>query len=898
VDFGAGFRKLALGAFTVASLFVGGTSVAQQVTGTLGSADATTTISGKQIPPPPPRFGGVIKETYKDSTPWWPPRIVPPKGAPNVLLIMTDDQGYGVPSTFGGVIPTPNLDRIAKSGLRYIQFHSTALCSPTRAALITGRNHHSVGFGVIGELSTGYPGYDSVIGPDNATIAEILKENGYATSWFGKDHNTPGFTYSTTAGPFDQWPIGMGFQYFYGFLGGETDQWTPYLFRNTEAVYPWVGKKGYNLTTDLADDAIRYLRDLNAAAPDKPFFLYYVPGGSHSPHQPKQEWIDKFHGKFDMGWEKLREQIFENQKKLGVIPPNTTLTPWPNGQEEYGGAKLPKWDSLNEAEKKMYARQAEVFAGYTAYTDYEIGRVIDEVQKMGKLDNTLIIYIDGDNGTSAEGTVYGTFNQYTAYNGIINMPEVKPVLALNAVHYEDWGSDKTYPHMSVAWAWAFDTPFKWTKQVASHFGGTRQGLAISWPGHIKDEGGIRTQFHHVIDIVPTILEAAGIQAPDEVNGIKQKPIEGVSMLYTFDSANANAPSKRDTQYFEMVGNRAIYHDGWVAATTPPSPSWEMGTGKQTALNDYRWELYHIAEDYSEYNDLATQMPDKLKEMQALFLTEAGKYQVFPLDNSGFVRALTPRPSAVAGKTVFTYTGENPNIPMGNAPNTLGRDYTITAEVTIPSGGAEGMIATAGGMSGGYGLMLSPGASWFFSSKPVKYIGLGLLIFGLLLLFIGTAGRWRKRFGYAVLAIAAVGLVLAFATDVFHIGRGRPVFVYNFLDLERFRWEGLSSLGEGKHTIVFDFKYDGPGLAKGGTGVLSVDGKEVARKTIEHTIPFLMPADESFDIGLDTRTPVDFTYDCPFQFTGTIDKLTFNLGPSQLSAEDQRKLDDAMARVNN
>jgi arylsulfatase A-like enzyme len=898
MDFGAGFRKLTLGVLAVANLFGGGSASAQVVTGTLGQADATTTLNGKQLPPPPPKFGGVIKESYKDSTPWWPPRVVPPKGAPNVLLIMTDDQGYGVPSTFGGVIPTPNLDRIAKAGLRYTQFHSTALCSPTRAALITGRNHHSVGFGVIGELSTGYPGYDSVIGPESATIGEILKENGYATSWFGKDHNTPGFTYSTTAGPFDQWPIGMGFQYFYGFLGGETDQWTPYLFRNTEAVYPWVGKKDYNLTTDLADDAIRYLHDLNAAAPDKPFFVYYVPGGSHSPHQPKQEWIDKFHGKFDMGWEKLREQIFENQKKLGVIPPNTELTPWPDGQAEYGGAKLPKWDSLNEAEKKMYARQAEVFAGYTAYTDYEIGRVIDEIEKQGKLDNTLIIYIDGDNGTSAEGTVYGTFNQYTAYNGIINMPEVKPVLAMNALHYNDWGSDNTYPHMSVAWAWAFDTPFKWTKQVASHFGGTRQGLAISWPGHIKDPGGIRTQFHHVIDIVPTILEAAGIQAPEEVNGIKQKPIEGLSMAYTFDSANANAPSKRDTQYFEMVGNRAIYHDGWVAATTPPSPSWEMGTGKQTDLSDYHWELYHISEDYSEFNDLATKMPDKLKEMQALFLKEAGKYQVFPLDNTGFVRALTPRPSAVAGKTVFTYSGVTPNIPLGNAPNTLGRDYTITAEVNIPSGGAEGMIVTAGGRWGGYGLMLSPGASWFFNSKPVKYFGMGLLIFGLLLLFIGTAGKWRKRFGYAFVAVAALGLLLAFATDLFHIGRGRPVFVYNFLDLERSRWAGLSSLSEGKHTIVFDFKYDGPGLAKGGTGVLSVDGKEVARKTIEHTIPFLIPADETFDVGLDLRTPVDFNYDCPFPFTGAIDKLTVNLGASQLTADDQKKVDDALARVNN
>ncbi len=875
-------------------------TAAQQVTGKLGSADATTTIDGKQLPAPPSKFGGVIKESAKDSTPWWPPRIVPPKGAPNVLLIMTDDQGYGVPSTFGGVIPTPNLDRIAKAGLRYTQFHSTALCSPTRAALITGRNHHSVGYGVIDELSTGYPGYDSVIGAESATIGEILKENGYATSWFGKNHNTPGFQYSSTAGPFDQWPSGMGFQYFYGYLGGETDQWEPYLFRDHTQVYPWVGHPGYNLTTDLADDAIRYMRDLNAAAPDKPFFVYYVPSGSHSPHQPTQEWIDKFHGKFDMGWEKLREQILANQKQLGVVPPNTMLTPWPDGQADYGGAKLPRWDSLSDLEKKMYAREAEVFAAYTAYTDYEIGRVIQEVQDQGKLDNTLIIYIDGDNGTSAEGSVYGTYNQMTAYNGILNPPAVKPVLAMNALHYNDWGSNKTYPHMSVAWSWAFDTPFKWTKQVASHFGGTRQGLAISWPGHIRDVGGIRTQFHHVIDIVPTILEAAGIQAPEVVNGIKQKPIEGVSMLYTFNQANANAPSKRDTQYFEMVGNRAIYHDGWVAATTPPAPSWELGTGTMPALDNYHWELYNIGEDYSEYNDLAAKMPDKLKEMQALFLTEAGKYQVLPLDNSGFVRLLTARPSSVAGKTVFTYTGENAGIPVGNAPSILDKDYTITAEVTIPEGGGEGMIATLGGRFGGYGLFLSQSNNWWLRSTVLKVVVWSLFLLGLILTWFARSKHWtgwKTWPGYALILLAPFWLVAGLVTGVAQIGKGRPIFVYNMLDLERFRWSG-SSLGAGKHTIVFDFKYDGPGPGKGGTGVLSVDGKEVDRKTIAHTIPLLMAVDETFDIGVDTRTPVDFSYDLPFRFNGTIDKLTYNLGPSQLSAEDQKKVQEAVAKVNN
>ena len=830
------FATLAVLVLLIAIGLFGSTPVsAQQVIGTLGSPNATVTLDGKQLPPPPMPFGGVIKESAKDSTPWWPPRVVPPKGAPNILLIMTDDQGYGVSGTFGGVIPTPAMDRIANAGLRYTEFHSTALCSPTRAAIITGRNHHSVGYGVIGELSTGYPGYDSLIGPEDATIGTILRDNGYSTAWFGKDHNIPSFQYSA-AGPFNQWPVGLGFEYFYGFLGGETDQWTPYLYRNTTPVFPWIGKPGYNLTTDLADDAIKYMSGLNAAAPDQPFFVYYVPGGTHSPHQPTKEWIDKFKGKFDMGWEKLREQIFANQKRLGVIPANTQLTPWPDGQAAYGGAKLPRWDSLSILQKKLYSREAEVFAAYAAYTDHEIGRVIQEVQDEGKLDNTLIIYISGDNGTSAEGTLEGTFNQMTAYNGILTLP-----LPLQLLHYSDWGSDKTYPHMSVAWSWAFDTPFKWTKQVASHFGGTRQGMAISWSGHITDVGGIRSQFHHVIDIVPTILEATGIKAPDVVNGIKQKPIEGVSMVYTFDKANANAPSKHLTQYFEMVGNRAIYHDGWIASTTPPSAPWLLATGKLPDVNDYNWELYNLNEDYSQNNDLAQKNPDKLKEMQALFLTEAAKYQVLPLDNSGFSRALTPRPSAVAGRTVFTYAGPNENIPYGNAPSILDRDYTITADITVPQGGAEGMIVTLGGRFGGYGLYLL---------------------------------------------------------------KGKPVFDYNLLDLKHYRWEGgplgrgllADALKPGKHTIVFDFKYDGPGPGKGGEGVFKVDGNEIARKKMDHSIPLLMAIDETFDVGSDTRTAVNDDYKLPFRFTGTIDKLTFSLGPEQLSDADKKAIAGKMARA--
>jgi arylsulfatase len=794
-------------------------AMAQQINGTLGSPSATTTIQGNQIPAPPPKFGGVVKELATDSKTWWPPNVVPPKGAPNVLLIMTDDQGYGVSGTFGGVIPTPALDRIAKSGLRYTQFCSTALCSPTRAALITGRNHHSSGFGVITELSTGFPGYDSVIGPDNATIGAILKGNGYSTSWFGKNHNTPAYQY-TIAGPFDQWPVGMGFDYFYGFMGGETDQWTPYLFQNNKQIFPWVGKPGYNLTTDMADEAISYMKELNAAAPDKPFFLYYVPGGSHSPHQPKAEWVEKFKGKFDMGWNALREQIFANQKRLGVIPDNAKLTDWPDS--------LPKWETLSADQRKLFARQAEVYAGYTAYTDNEIGRVIQQVEDMGQRDNTLIIYIDGDNGTSPEGTLSGTPNQYTSYNGILDFP-----IDEQLKFYDAWGSAGSYPHMAVAWSWAFDTPFKYTKQIASHFGGTRQGMAISWPARIKDAGGIRTQFHHVIDIVPTILEAAGIKEPQMVDGIKQKPIEGISMAYTFDKANANAPSKRKTQYFEMIANRGIYNDGWYANTTPPHGPWILNA-PLPPIGDYKWELYNITEDYSQANDLAAKMPGKLKEMQKLFVQEATKYNVLPLNNDTFARSLAPRPSATAGKTVFTYSGVNPGINSSNAPNILGRSYSMTAEVDVPQGGGDGMIATMGGRWGGWG---------------------------------------------------------------FYMLKGKPVFNYNMLILAQYRWEGPDALTPGKHTIGFDYTYDGPGIAKGGSGVLKVDGKVVATGKQANSIAFLQVADETFDVGVDTRTGVnDKDYQVPFAFDGKINKLTVNLGPMQLTAADELKVREATARA--
>ena len=533
-----------------------------QTNGTLGAPSATTTISGKQLPAPGPKFGGVIKDDVLQSKSWWAPRIVPPKGAPNVLLIITDDAGFGVPSTFGGVIPTPTMDRIANNGLRYNNIHSTALCSPTRAALITGRNHHSAGFGVISEQSTGFPGYNSIITEDKATIGRILLDHGYATSWFGKDHNTPAFA-ASQAGPFNQWPIGMGFEYFYGFVGGDANQWQPNLFRNTTQIYPFQGKPEWNLITGMADDAIDYLNRMNQTMPDKPFFLKYAPGATHAPHHPTKEWVEKIHNMhiFDQGWNKLREQIFENQKKLGMIPQNTGLEPWPTNV-------LKNWDDLTPDEKKLYIKQVEVFAAFAAYNDSEIGRVIQTIEDMGKLDNTLIIYINGDNGTSAEGGPFGTPNEVAFFNGV-----TVPV-ADQMKWYDVWGTEQTYNHMSAGWSWAFDTPFTWFKQNASKLGGIRQNMTISWPARIKDKGGLREQFSHVIDIVPTILEATGIPAPETVDGIKQAPIEGTSLAYTFDSKNSKAPSHHNTQYFEMFGQWALYHEGWLLSTKVNRAPWE------------------------------------------------------------------------------------------------------------------------------------------------------------------------------------------------------------------------------------------------------------------------------------------------------------------------------------
>ena len=766
------------------------------------------------------------------SKPWWPPRVVPPKGAPNILLILTDDVGFAAPSTFGGVIPTPSLDRIAANGLRYTNFHTTSLCSPTRAALITGRNHHSVGFGVISEMATGYPGYNSVIGKDSATIGRILLENGYRTSWFGKNHNTPSYQ-ASQAGPFDQWPTGMGFEYFYGFMGGDASQWTPgTLVRNTTPIHPWEGKPGWNLTTAMADDAIDWMNRLNDLDPSMPFLLYYAPGGTHAPHHPTPEWVKKISDMhlFEKGWNALREQIFANQQKLGVIPQNAKLTPWP-------ADLIPTWDKLSDVEKKLFIRQADVYAAYLAYTDYEIGRVIQKVEDMGKLDNTLIIYISGDNGASAEGSLNGTPFEVVPFNAVTMSAEQQ------IPFYDVWGTDKTYPHYAIGWAWAFDTPYKWNKQIPTFFGGTKNGMAISWPARIKEKGGTRWQFHHVIDIVPTLLEVTGIPAPIMVDGVGQKPIEGVSLAYTFDGANANAPSPHRTQYFEMMSVQGLYNDGWMLSAVPIRPPWQVAVAAVAdPATAYKFELYELSKDWTQFTDVSAAHPEKMQQMRDLMFGEFAKHQVLPLDGSLSTRFVVPRPSMSAGRKVFNYSGSvDAPIPNGSQPNLLNTSYTITAEIDVAEGGAEGMLVDLGGRYGGYGLYLL---------------------------------------------------------------KSKPVFMYNFVGIERTRWEGPQALAPGKHTLVFDFKYDGlgaetlaynnlSGVGRGGTGTLSADGKVVATTKMAHTTPLTYDLDDTFAVATSAETPLDDAdYKVPFPFTGKLTKLTIAVDEPKLTPEDIKKMQEA------
>ena len=826
-------RSIALATGLVLAAGVAGAQI--QTTGTPGSPDATTTIDGRYLPAPPQPFAGQVNLNALQSKTAWPARVVPPKGAPNILLIMTDDVGFGAPSTFGGVIPTPTLDRIAANGLRYTNFHTTSLCSPTRGALLTGRNHHSVGFGVISELATGFPGYDSVMGPEHATIARILKDNGYRTSWYGKNHNTPAFE-TSQAGPFSQWPTGMGFDFFYGFNAGDVSQWEPMLTRNTTPIAPFVGNPGWNLITAMADEAIGWMRQIDELDPSLPFMIYYAPGATHAPHHPTPEWIQKIGDMhlFDKGFQAVREQILANQKRLGVIPPNAQLTPWPKDL-------LKEWDQHTPEEKKLLIRQADVYGAYLAYADHEIGRVVQAVQDMGKLDNTIIIFISGDNGASAEGSAMGTWNEVLPFNSI------NPTAAENMPFYDAWGSNQTYPHYSIAWAWTFDTPFKWTKQIASYFGGTKNGMAISWPARIKDKGGIRWQFHHVIDIVPTLLEITGIAQPVQVDGVAQKPIEGTSLAYTFDAGAGgfDAPSRHRSQYFEMLGVYGMYSDGWMLSAKPRRAPWQLtGAAIADPATAYELELYELKNDWTQYTDVAAQNPQKARELRDLMFGEFAKYQVLPLDASAATRFVAPRPSLAAGRTKFEYSGLTvSDIPEGNMPSLLNKSYTITAEVDVPQGGGDGMIYNEGGRFFGYGLYLL---------------------------------------------------------------KGRPVFLYNNQGIQRTRWEG-PALAAGRHTIEFDFRYDGLGAAtlaynnvsgvgRGGTGTLKVDGKVVSTQKMEFTVPLTKPLDTVVNIGTAAGTPVDDAdYRIPFKFNGTIAKLTILLEPPKLTPEDVQKLKTAEAR---
>lgn len=764
------------------------------------------------LPAPPAPFKGQIGLSAKDSKPDFPKPVEAPKGAPNVVLILLDDVGFGASSTFGGPISSPTLERLAQHGLRYTQFHTTALSSPTRAALLTGRNHHTVHTGVIMEQGTGFPGYDSLMGKDTATVAEILKQKGWNTAWFGKNHNVPDWQSSSQAGPFDLWPTSLGFDYFYGFVGAETNQWRPAAFEGTTPIEPYLDNPDYNFDYDLADKAIRWIHNQHAVAPDRPIFLYYAPGATHSPHHPRKEWIAKYKGQFDQGWDKVREETLARQKKLGIVPENTQLTE--------RNKLIPAWDSFNAEQRKIMAYMMEIYAGYLSQTDYNVGRVLNAIEQIGELDNTVVIYIVGDNGASAEGLFEGSLNEIANINGF--QQDFEEVIK----HKDDLGTWRTHNHYPIGWAHAMDTPFQWTKQIASHYGGTRNGMVISWPARIKDQSSIRTQWHHTIDIVPTILDVLGVQQPSVVNGVAQKPIEGVSMAYSF--ADAKVPSARRTQYFEMFGNRAIYHDGWIACTTPHFAPWQdpFLAPPVDVVNGYKWELYHVENDFSEAVNLAEKYPDKLHELQLLFYAEAAKYNVLPLDDSKVLRMdVSFRPSLTRGRNVFTYYGPVSRIPEGAAPDIKNKSFRITANVNLPKGNEQGMIVTQGGLSAGYALMFKA---------------------------------------------------------------GKPVFHYNLANFVHYNIAADKPVAPGKHTIVFDFQYDGGGIGRGGGGTLSVDSKQVAQGRLasssqpSSTMPVRFSFDETFDVGEDTGTPVSEDYDVPFKFTGTIEKLVFDLKPQDMT----------------
>ncbi len=803
---------------------LGATAIAFTIIGFPLFADTNTTSNGSTLPYPQPPFNGVINTTAANSKPDFPKAVEPPKGAPNVLLILTDDVGFGATSTFGGPIQTPTYQQEANDGLRYTTFHTTALCSPTRAALITGRNHHSCASGVITEMATGYPGYNSLVPRSCGTVAQTLRANGYNTAWFGKMHNVPDWM-TSQAGPFDLWPTGLGFDYFFGFIGGDTDQWHSAAFENTVPIELPEQQHGKLTHFDkiMADRAIAWIEMQHSLAPNRPWLVYYATGTAHAPHHAPNEWIAKYKGQFDQGWDKLREETLARQIKLGIMPPYTKLTVRPK--------QIPAWNSLTQDQKRLYAHMMEVYAGALSYADYEIGRVIDAVRETGQLDNTIVIYIMGDNGASAEGSLQGTTNEVgVAGNGV---PETIPYL-LSMMN--ELGGPHTYNHYPVGWAHATDAPMQWTKQVASHFGGTRNGLVISWPKQITDKGGIRRQFSSVIDITPTLYEAIGITPPKVLYGAEQKPLDGTSLMYTFDKTNANVRTRHNIQYFELVGNRAIYKDGWMASTTPLRLPWITSIGSEPNPEDFKWELYNIDKDPSQADNIVNKHPDKLKELQAAFDAEAKKYNVYPLDSS-MAKRVDPsiRPSLTSGRTTFTYYQGEIRIPEGSAPNFKNQSWVIGADITVPKGGAEGVLATIGGNFGGWSLFVM---------------------------------------------------------------NGKPEFAYAFSNQPQHKYRVISSkaLTPGHHAIRLSFKYDGGGIGKPATATLFIDGVQVGQGRIEHTIPARFSLDETFDIGEDTGTPtvLDYESKMPFAFTGTLNKLVVVLQPEKLTDEQRKKLYEAEA----
>ena len=751
---------------------------------------------GSVLPMPPKPFAGKIGTTYADSTPSKPTTLEPPQGAPNVLVVLLDDVGFGHVSTFGGPVNVPTLQRLADEGLRYNRFHTTALCSPTRAALLTGRNHHSAHTGVIMEMATGFPGYDGAMQPDTATVAETLRLRGYNTAAFGKWHNTPDYELSSS-GPFDRWPTRVGFEYFYGFQGGEASQWHTPLYEGTTPIEP-PDVPGWHFSEAIADRCIAWIAEQKAVTPNKPFFAYWAPGAAHAPHHVAAEWADRYRGKFDHGWDEQRRLTWERQKQLGVIPADTKLTPRPDS--------IPAWDSASADEKRLYARMQEVFAGFVEHVDAQVGRIVDQLELLKLRDNTLIIYIVGDNGPSGEGSLTGTLNNMKSQQGFPDNPQA--MLA----HIAEIGSAAHENHYPVGWCWAGSSPFQWMKQVASHFGGTRNPMVISWPGRIKDRGGLRSQFHHLIDISPTILEVAKIIQPTSVNGVQQRPIEGVSLAYTFD--DASAAGRHATQYFEMLGNRALYHDGWVAGCQHGRLPWQTAGGSKSFDNE-TWELYNIETDFSQADDLGKANPDKLRKLQDMFMVEANKYNVLPLDDRWLERGdPNLRPNPLAGRTSFVYLPGTVRLPEPVSPNTKNVDHTIGVELDIPQGGATGALVSCGGESGGYTLFIHDG----------------------------------------------------------HL-----VWEHNWFNEERYRVTSEDPLPTGHHVVSSEIRVDDktkPGT--GGKVTLRLGENVIGTGRFDKQVPFRFTVNETFDVGCSLITPVSNLYQSPATFTGTIKRVLIDI----------------------